>query len=95
MELRGSDFLMPRESAAYIMQNPQYVTINPNGIESVSNEVWKAWQENRLSTGYSQYVLHPNSDNPNAIEWIFILDTLNFCFWTPGKNPTKLPQRIY
>lgn len=81
--------MMPRESAAHIMKNPQYVHINANGIEMIANEVWKAWQENRLvPDGFGQHELHPKPDDPNAIEWIFVLDTMNFCFWTPGKNPT-------
>ncbi|CAN8065225.1 unnamed protein product [Agarophyton chilense] len=27
--------------------------------------------------------LHPSSSSPHALEWIFLVDTLNFCFWTP------------
>lgn len=33
---------------------------------------------------FSQHQHHPKATDPNAIEWIFIIDTLNFCFWTPG-----------
>lgn len=38
---------------------------------------------------FSQNGFHPKSDNPQfAIDWIFVCDTLNFCFWTP-MNDTK------
>lgn len=37
---------------------------------------------------FSQYEHHPHKDEPNACNWLFVLDTLNFCFWTPG-NATK------
>lgn len=33
---------------------------------------------------FSQHQHHPKATDSNAIEWIFIIDTLNFCFWTPG-----------
>lgn len=33
---------------------------------------------------FSQNNLHPKSSDENAPNWIFIVDTLNFCFWTPN-----------
>ncbi|XP_048510165.1 queuosine salvage protein isoform X2 [Athalia rosae] len=35
---------------------------------------------------FSQHELHPNEHDPRAIDWIFVLDTLNFCFWTDGDD---------
>lgn len=37
---------------------------------------------------FSQNEHHPKPSDKNGIEWIFVIDTLNFCFWTPG-NDTK------
>lgn len=37
---------------------------------------------------FSQHPFHPKSSDPTASNWIFLIDTLNFCFWTPG-NDTK------
>lgn len=37
---------------------------------------------------FSQHEHHPKPCDKNAIEWIFVIDTLNFCFWTP-ENATK------
>lgn len=37
---------------------------------------------------FSQNQHHPKPSDKNAIEWVFVIDTLNFCFWTPG-NSTK------
>lgn len=34
---------------------------------------------------FSQHEFHPKPDNPSACNWIFLIDTLNFCFWTPGE----------
>lgn len=33
---------------------------------------------------FSQHAHHPKATDAHAIEWIFVIDTLNFCFWTPG-----------
>lgn len=35
---------------------------------------------------FSQHQYHPSAADKNAIEWIFVIDTLNFCFWTPDNN---------
>lgn len=39
-------------------------------------------------SNFSQSQHHPKPCDKNGIEWIFVIDTLNFCFWTPG-NATK------
>lgn len=33
--------------------------------------------------------MHPKAEDKNALNWIFLVDTLNFCFWTPGKSDIK------
>lgn len=32
---------------------------------------------------------HIVASDPRAINWVFLVDTLNFCFWTPGHDATK------
>ena len=36
--------------------------------------------------GFSQCELHPQIANKSAADWIFLIDTLNFCFWSADKN---------
>lgn len=38
---------------------------------------------------FSQHQFHPKPSDPHAFNWIFLIDTLNFCFWTPGNQPNK------
>ncbi len=33
---------------------------------------------------FSQHEHHPSPNDTYAPNWIFLIDTLNFCFWTPG-----------
>ncbi|KAF7265937.1 hypothetical protein GWI33_020678 [Rhynchophorus ferrugineus] len=36
----------------------------------------------RLKTSnFSQADVHPTPNNPNTLDWLFVVDTLNFCFW--------------
>lgn len=32
---------------------------------------------------FSQCGFHPKPEDSYAVDWIFVCDTLNFCFWTP------------
>lgn len=36
---------------------------------------------------YGDDGLHPTSKDANAIDWIFVIDTLNFCFWSLTNKP--------
>lgn len=31
---------------------------------------------------FSQHEFHPKPSDANAMNWIFVIDTLNFCFWS-------------
>lgn len=44
---------------------------------------------NRLNPeNFSQGNFHPKPSDPQAIDWIFLVDTLNFCFWTNENTPS-------
>lgn len=53
-----------------IFEHPQVVKAIVSGELDVRN--------------FSQHNHHPKATDANAIEWIFVVDTLNYCFWTPG-----------
>lgn len=38
---------------------------------------------------FSQVALHPKPDDKDAIDWMFLVDTLNFCFWQPPTSKEK------
>jgi hypothetical protein len=35
---------------------------------------------------FSQHELHPQNADDSAVDWIFFVDTLNFCFWSADKD---------
>lgn len=30
--------------------------------------------------------IHPSKDNAKAVDWVFVTDALNFCFWSKNKG---------
>ncbi|KAK0180909.1 hypothetical protein PV327_003241 [Microctonus hyperodae] len=79
--------LMPRESAKLIARLAKNVFIEEEGIKSLACEVLEGLKDRTISiNNFSQSDLHPNSGHPKAIDWIFVLDTLNFCFWSSNND---------
>ncbi|XP_067630677.1 queuosine 5'-phosphate N-glycosylase/hydrolase [Eurosta solidaginis] len=77
--------LGPRESGEHIVKNAQFLKVLPKGIHMLAEEVISRIQTGQLDPKqFSQTEVHPKASDPNAIEWIFVVDTLNFCFWTPS-----------
>lgn len=78
--------LLPRESAEFIVENAKYIKIKPEGIQNLTQEIIRGIQDKRIDVNnFSQHDLHPKPTDDFALEWIFVADTLNFCFWTPCK----------
>lgn len=85
----------PRESAEHIIKNAKYLKVLPDGIEKLAKEVIEGVKAGKIDVrNFSQHELHPSPTDKNAIEWIFVVDTLNFCFWTP-RDYTKYKVNGY
>ncbi|KAJ1905549.1 hypothetical protein LPJ81_001867 [Coemansia sp. IMI 209127] len=71
------------ESAQYISRHSKDVHVPEDGVWHAAQEIMKRMQ----STGYSaadwkRHALNPSVANEEAAEWIFVVDALNFSFWT-------------
>jgi len=76
--------LLPRESGEYIVKHAKYLRVLPAGIEKLSAEIIAGIKDKRIDVAnFSQHDQHPKPTDAHAVEWIFLVDTLNFCFWTP------------
>ncbi|XP_037941248.1 queuosine salvage protein-like [Teleopsis dalmanni] len=81
--------LTPKESGEHIVKNAKYVRVLPEGIKKLTQEVLAGILDKRIDvSNFSQHDMHPKPTDAYAAEWIFLVDTLNFCFWTPT-NYTK------
>ncbi|XP_058067006.1 queuosine 5'-phosphate N-glycosylase/hydrolase [Anopheles bellator] len=82
--------LQPAESGELIVKNARYVKVNDGAIEKLADRIIQGIREKEISVdNFSQHQHHPTAKDPKAVDWIFLIDTLNFCFWTPGKVATK------
>ncbi|XP_012273350.1 queuosine salvage protein isoform X2 [Orussus abietinus] len=76
--------LGPRESAKLISRLSKNVFIEDEGVKEIACKVLEGLKSKAVSVdNFSQNELHPKPDDPKAIDWIFVVDTLNFCFWSP------------
>ncbi|XP_049541810.1 queuosine salvage protein [Anopheles darlingi] len=88
--MTAASVLLPTESAELIVKNAQYVKVHPEAIEELADRVIEGIQKKEINVNnFSQHQHHPSATDAHAANWIFLIDTLNFCFWTPGKDATK------
>jgi len=71
------------ENAQYIYDNSVDVALDMRGTRSAAERIWKSMQEKQYNLkAWSDAELHPKGKDENAINFIFTMDLLNFCFWS-------------
>ncbi|XP_038054260.1 queuosine salvage protein-like [Patiria miniata] len=79
--------LLPRESGRLIASKSQDVTISEDGATDVANMIFKSLKKNEYSVeAWKQHDLHPKLMTKETVDWIFVLDTLNFSFWSEAND---------
>ncbi|KAJ8926322.1 hypothetical protein NQ314_021307 [Rhamnusium bicolor] len=74
--------LSVKTSAKFISSLSKHVKINEESIHKLGDILIEEIESGRLSpNNFSQTDVHPKSDEPWALDWLFVVDTLNFCFW--------------
>ncbi|XP_054725030.1 LOW QUALITY PROTEIN: queuosine salvage protein-like [Uloborus diversus] len=79
----------PRDSAELIARIAKNVTISKDGILKAVNFVVKSFEEENIDLRtWKNHPLNPKDPMlPFTVDWIFLVDTLNFSFWSePGKE---------
>lgn len=77
--------LTPKLAGEFVVKNAKHLKVNPEGIAKLCKDVIAGIQSKEIDIeNFSQHQYHPNASDANALNWIFVIDTLNFCFWTPG-----------
>ncbi len=64
-------------STARVVQNARHVKINPSAIERAAD----ALAQRRVEPPEWNYEYHFFDGTARSVSYIFLLDTLNFCFW--------------
>jgi len=74
--------LPPKESGKFISDSAKHVKINEDGIKKLGDLLVEEINSGQLSPeNFSQNQFHPKPEDPWALDWIFVVDTINFCFW--------------
>ncbi|XP_045446793.1 queuosine salvage protein [Melitaea cinxia] len=79
--------LPPAESGKFISERAHHVKIHENGLDKLCQEMFSAVKNNKLQipdTGTD--AIHPNNEHPRAVDWVFVCDALNFCFWPKSEE---------
>ncbi|XP_076165923.1 queuosine 5'-phosphate N-glycosylase/hydrolase-like [Ptiloglossa arizonensis] len=75
--------LMPRESAKLIARLSKNVSIEEGGVKNLACTILEGLKDHTINmNNFSSFEFHPSPEDPRAVNWIFVLDTLNYSFWT-------------
>ncbi|CAJ0849504.1 5357_t:CDS:2 [Entrophospora sp. SA101] len=71
------------ESARFISENSKDVSIPDDGIQKAANIIYENMKKTKYSiSSWKKNELHPSIADNKAIDWIFMVDLLNFSFWS-------------
>ncbi|GAB0097954.1 Queuosine salvage protein [Sergentomyia squamirostris] len=77
--------LLPRAAGEFIVKHAKHLKVNDAGIDKLTRTVIEGLRTGEISVdNFSQHEFHPKPDDAKCLDWLFLIDTLNFCFWTPG-----------
>ncbi|CAG8656247.1 UPF0553 protein C9orf64 [Gigaspora rosea] len=81
------------KSAYLISQNSQDVQIPLDGIYQASSKIYNLMKTKKYSTSnWKKHELHPKTADEKAIDWIFLVDLLNFSFWSDLDKDTDISE---
>lgn len=76
------------ESAEYIYSNSIDVALDMHGTKAAAATIWDLMQQKEYSCKtWSLHELHPKAEHESTVDFLFIMDLLNFCFWSDDEDP--------
>lgn len=87
--------LSPRESGKFIASCAKHVSIKSKGVQKVAKLIYPDLTKSLYSVKcWRKHELHPKEWSKATVDWIFLLDTLNFSFWVEqGTEPFVVKYR--
>ncbi|XP_054843435.1 queuosine salvage protein isoform X2 [Eublepharis macularius] len=81
-------FLNPKDSAKFIMENSQDVYVEEDGVRKVAEMLFDKVLEKDFSVAgwKSSHELNPQVVSEDAVNWVFLVDALNFSFWSEHED---------
>lgn len=76
--------------AEYVYDNSTDVALDMRGTKAAAASVWRMIQEKDYSTrDWSKHELHPKAKNETTVDFIFLMDLLNFSFWSESDESSQ------
>lgn len=76
------------EHAEYIYNNSIDVALDSQGTKAAAAVIWASMQEKSYTfKTWSEHELHPKAKDESTVDFIFIMDLLNFSFWSDNPKP--------
>ncbi|KAL8831601.1 MAG: hypothetical protein Q9191_000781, partial [Dirinaria sp. TL-2023a] len=76
------------ENAEYVYDNSVDVALDMHSTKAAASAIWNMMQEKDYSCKtWSEHELHPQAKDESTVNFIFIMDLLNFCFWSDTQDP--------
>lgn len=75
------------EGSEYVYDNSIDVALDYRGSKEAASIIWTSMQKKNYSfRTWSEHELHPKIKDSSTVEFIFIMDLLNFSFWSDVSN---------
>ena len=75
------------EDAEFIYDNSTDVALDMRGTKAAASSIWTLIQQKQYSTrDWSKHELHPKTKDESTVDFVFVMDLLNFCFWSEGAS---------
>ncbi|CDI97224.1 protein of unknown function DUF2419 [Echinococcus multilocularis] len=79
--------LTPRETALFISRNADHVKINEKAIPSLAEKLYADLKSGFFYDSWHAQDMHPKAASSSTVNWVFLVDSLNFSFWTEKGVP--------
>jgi hypothetical protein len=78
------------QDAEYVYDNSTDVALDMRGTKAAAASIWSLIQEKDYSTrDWSKHELHPKAKDESTVNFIFLMDLINFSFWSENEAVTR------
>uniref|UniRef100_A0A914VWI7 Queuosine 5'-phosphate N-glycosylase/hydrolase n=1 Tax=Plectus sambesii TaxID=2011161 RepID=A0A914VWI7_9BILA len=79
--------LTPRESGRLIAERSRHIKLNESGIEKTAQLIFDAVKSGAIrESDFDAHDLHPKGKDQAAVDWVFLMDVINFSFWSEADD---------
>ena len=76
------------DDSEYVYDNATDIALDMRGTKAAASSIYKLMLEKAYSTrDWSMHELHPKAKDESTVEFIFLMDLLNFSFWPSNGDP--------